>query len=175
MLIKKKLRTFLFVRRNLIYNGKNNMQAWGLIVLLVSKAAGHSPEIPDMEQDKAAGVLHRFVDRNNNRSYVLSTDYSGRRVSLEGRLLSNSFFSQYCCYGYFTHLDGSSATEYDKNSLLCCRSITKPWWRSPCGIIAFKISMVTVLGFYSCFPSGRFDSLWFKSIHIKEYFFWLQF
>ncbi|XP_028167910.1 decaprenyl-diphosphate synthase subunit 2-like [Ostrinia furnacalis] len=44
--------------KNLIYNGKNNMQAWGLIVLLVSKAAGHSPEIPDMEQDKAAGVLH---------------------------------------------------------------------------------------------------------------------
>lgn len=34
------------------------MQAWGLIVLLVSKAAGHSPNIPDMEQDKAAGVLH---------------------------------------------------------------------------------------------------------------------
>nr|XP_026490065.1 decaprenyl-diphosphate synthase subunit 2 [Vanessa tameamea]XP_026490066.1 decaprenyl-diphosphate synthase subunit 2 [Vanessa tameamea] len=44
--------------KNLLYNGKNNMQAWGLIVLLVSKAAGHSPEIPDMEQDKAAGVLH---------------------------------------------------------------------------------------------------------------------
>ncbi|KAG6463021.1 hypothetical protein O3G_MSEX013605, partial [Manduca sexta] len=44
--------------KNLIYNGKNNMQAWGLIVLLVSKAAGHSAEIPDMEQDKAAGVLH---------------------------------------------------------------------------------------------------------------------
>lgn len=34
------------------------MQAWGLIVLLVSKAAGHSPNIPDMEQDKSAGVLH---------------------------------------------------------------------------------------------------------------------
>ncbi|GBP10290.1 Decaprenyl-diphosphate synthase subunit 2 [Eumeta japonica] len=44
--------------KNLIYNGKNNMQAWGLIVLLISKAAGHSPEIPDMEQDKSAGVLH---------------------------------------------------------------------------------------------------------------------
>ncbi|XP_026328391.1 decaprenyl-diphosphate synthase subunit 2 [Hyposmocoma kahamanoa] len=44
--------------KNLIYNGKNNMQAWGLIVLLISKAAGHSSEIPDMEQDKAAGVLH---------------------------------------------------------------------------------------------------------------------
>lgn len=44
--------------KNLIYNGKNNMQAWGLIVLLVSKAAGHSPNIPDMEQDKSAGVLH---------------------------------------------------------------------------------------------------------------------
>lgn len=34
------------------------MQAWGLIVLLVSKAAGHTAEIPDLEQDKAAGVLH---------------------------------------------------------------------------------------------------------------------
>ncbi|ERL84043.1 all trans-polyprenyl-diphosphate synthase PDSS2-like [Dendroctonus ponderosae] len=34
------------------------MQAWGLIVLLISKAAGHSADIPDMEQDKAAGVLH---------------------------------------------------------------------------------------------------------------------
>lgn len=34
------------------------MQAWGLIVLLISKAAGHSPNIPDMEQDKSAGVLH---------------------------------------------------------------------------------------------------------------------
>jgi len=44
--------------KNLIYNGKNNMQAWGLIVLLVSKAAGHAPSIPDMEQDKSAGVLH---------------------------------------------------------------------------------------------------------------------
>ncbi|KAJ8939020.1 hypothetical protein NQ314_011273 [Rhamnusium bicolor] len=44
--------------KGLIYNGKNNMQAWGLIVLLISKAAGHSPDIPDLEQDKAAGVLH---------------------------------------------------------------------------------------------------------------------
>lgn len=44
--------------KNLLYNGKNNMQAWGLIVLLVSKAAGHAPSIPDMEQDKSAGVLH---------------------------------------------------------------------------------------------------------------------
>lgn len=34
------------------------MQAWGLIVLLVSKASGHTDSIPDMEQDKSAGVLH---------------------------------------------------------------------------------------------------------------------
>ena len=34
------------------------MQAWGLIVLLISKAAGHTQDITDMEQDKAAGVLH---------------------------------------------------------------------------------------------------------------------
>lgn len=44
--------------RSLLYNGKNTMQTWGLIVLLLSKAAGHSPDIPDLEQDKAAGVLH---------------------------------------------------------------------------------------------------------------------
>lgn len=44
--------------KNLIYDGKSNMQAWGLIVLLISKAAGHSSDIPDMEQDKSAGVLH---------------------------------------------------------------------------------------------------------------------
>lgn len=34
------------------------MQAWGLIVLLVSKAAGYSPTISVMEEDKSAGVLH---------------------------------------------------------------------------------------------------------------------
>lgn len=34
------------------------MQGWGLIVLLVSKAAGHAATVPDMEQDKSAGVLH---------------------------------------------------------------------------------------------------------------------
>lgn len=49
---------FSYLNRNLIYDGKSNMQAWGLIVLLISKAAGHAPEIPDMEQDKSAGVLH---------------------------------------------------------------------------------------------------------------------
>lgn len=34
------------------------MQLCGLIVLLVSKMAGHSPEIPEMNQNKSAGVLH---------------------------------------------------------------------------------------------------------------------
>ncbi|XP_015524792.1 all trans-polyprenyl-diphosphate synthase PDSS2 [Neodiprion pinetum] len=43
--------------KSLIYNGRNNMQAWGLIVLLISKAAGHL-SVDDMEEDKAAGVLH---------------------------------------------------------------------------------------------------------------------
>lgn len=42
--------------KSLIYNGRN-MQAWGLIVLLISKAAGHL-NVDDMEEDKAAGVLH---------------------------------------------------------------------------------------------------------------------
>lgn len=44
--------------RNLIYDGRSNMQAWGLIVLLISKAAGHASHIPDLEEDKSAGVLH---------------------------------------------------------------------------------------------------------------------
>ncbi|XP_067612628.1 all trans-polyprenyl-diphosphate synthase PDSS2 [Eurosta solidaginis] len=44
--------------KHLLYNGKNTMQAWGLIVLLISKAAGHAANIPDIEQDKSAGVLH---------------------------------------------------------------------------------------------------------------------
>ncbi|KAG7199253.1 hypothetical protein KM043_018119 [Ampulex compressa] len=43
--------------KSIIYNGRNNMQAWGLIVLLISKAAGHR-NVDDMEEDKAAGVLH---------------------------------------------------------------------------------------------------------------------
>lgn len=34
------------------------MQTWGLTILLVSKMAGHSSEIPDIEQDKTAGVLN---------------------------------------------------------------------------------------------------------------------
>lgn len=44
--------------RSLLYNGKTTMQAWGLIVLLVSKAVGHSPNIPEEDQDTSAGVLH---------------------------------------------------------------------------------------------------------------------
>jgi len=43
--------------KSLLYSGRNNMQAWGLIVLLISKAAGHL-NVNDMEEDKAAGVLH---------------------------------------------------------------------------------------------------------------------
>ncbi|XP_053979701.1 all trans-polyprenyl-diphosphate synthase PDSS2 [Hylaeus volcanicus] len=43
--------------KGIIFNGRNNMQAWGLIVLLISKAAGHL-NVDDMEEDKAAGVLH---------------------------------------------------------------------------------------------------------------------
>lgn len=42
--------------RSLIY-GQNNMQTWGLIVLLVSKMAGHAKGILESEQDKSAGVL----------------------------------------------------------------------------------------------------------------------
>lgn len=34
------------------------MQAWGLIVLLLSKAAGYASTIPEMEQDQSVGILH---------------------------------------------------------------------------------------------------------------------
>uniref|UniRef100_A0A0P4WB96 Decaprenyl-diphosphate synthase subunit 2 n=1 Tax=Scylla olivacea TaxID=85551 RepID=A0A0P4WB96_SCYOL len=41
--------------KRLIYNGRNNMQTRGLIVLLISKAAGHlNPE--ELDQDQPAGV-----------------------------------------------------------------------------------------------------------------------
>ncbi|KAK7040807.1 Decaprenyl-diphosphate synthase subunit 2, partial [Halocaridina rubra] len=45
--------------KRLIYNGRNNMQTRGLIVLLISKAAGHlNPE--ELEhQDQPVGVSHR--------------------------------------------------------------------------------------------------------------------
>lgn len=43
------------MNRSLIY-GQNNMQTWGLIVLLVSKMAGHEKGILESEQDKSAGV-----------------------------------------------------------------------------------------------------------------------
>lgn len=45
--------------KNLLYNGKNSMQTWGLVVLLLSKAAGFSDTIPDDEQDKSCRVLHK--------------------------------------------------------------------------------------------------------------------
>lgn len=49
----------LFSFRSVIYNGRNS-QAFGLIVLLISKAAGHLNAEP-AEEDKAAGVLHRWM------------------------------------------------------------------------------------------------------------------
>lgn len=47
------------------------MQAWGLIVLLISKAAGHL-NVDEMEEDKAAGVLHRWVFCVTNIIIVLN-------------------------------------------------------------------------------------------------------
>lgn len=43
--------------KRLVYNGRNNMQTRGLIVLLISKAAGHL-DLNELEQDKPAGVSH---------------------------------------------------------------------------------------------------------------------
>lgn len=42
-----------------LFNGQNNLQTWGLIVLLISKTAGTNGlvAVPEMEQDKCAGVL----------------------------------------------------------------------------------------------------------------------
>lgn len=41
-----------------MYNGRNNMQAWGLVVLLVSKAAGQLNST-DLDDDKSSGVLNK--------------------------------------------------------------------------------------------------------------------
>jgi hypothetical protein len=50
------------------------MQAWGLIVLLISKAAGHL-SVDVMEEDKAAGVLHRSVFINHYLLHMLISLY----------------------------------------------------------------------------------------------------
>ncbi|XP_058834895.1 all trans-polyprenyl-diphosphate synthase PDSS2-like [Topomyia yanbarensis] len=43
--------------KSLIYND-TSQQAWGLIILLISKAAGHTASVPEMDQDRSVGVLH---------------------------------------------------------------------------------------------------------------------
>ncbi|XP_055606987.1 all trans-polyprenyl-diphosphate synthase PDSS2-like [Uranotaenia lowii] len=43
--------------KSLIYNDKSQ-QAWGLIILLVSKAAGHTASVPETDHDSSVGVLH---------------------------------------------------------------------------------------------------------------------
>ncbi|XP_053688074.1 all trans-polyprenyl-diphosphate synthase PDSS2-like [Sabethes cyaneus] len=43
--------------KSLIYNDKSQ-QAWGLIILLISKAAGHTESVPEMDHDRSVGVLH---------------------------------------------------------------------------------------------------------------------
>ncbi|KAK9869815.1 hypothetical protein WA026_003544 [Henosepilachna vigintioctopunctata] len=44
--------------KGLVFNGKNNMQAWGLIVLLISKALGYTSSVKASDEDKVAGFLH---------------------------------------------------------------------------------------------------------------------
>ncbi|CAO1417801.1 unnamed protein product [Diamesa hyperborea] len=41
-----------------LFFSHNNMQTWGLIVLLVSKMAGQHPDYPIMEHDKISGILN---------------------------------------------------------------------------------------------------------------------
>lgn len=43
--------------RDLLYNGKTNMQAWGLIVLLLSKTAGQTSNITQLLQDTEGGAV----------------------------------------------------------------------------------------------------------------------
>ncbi|XP_001660255.2 decaprenyl-diphosphate synthase subunit 2 [Aedes aegypti] len=43
--------------KSLIYNDKSQ-QAWGLIILLISKTAGHTASVPEMDHDRSVGVLH---------------------------------------------------------------------------------------------------------------------
>ena len=56
---KQAVKLYPLSTRRLIYNGRNNMQTRGLIVLLISKAAGQlKPE--ELEQDQPAGVSLRL-------------------------------------------------------------------------------------------------------------------
>lgn len=41
-----------------MYNEKTPMQSWGLLMLLVSKAFGHSESLTDAEREQSDGILH---------------------------------------------------------------------------------------------------------------------
>lgn len=47
------------MHRRLVYHGKINMQTRGLIVLLLSKAAGHAPTCSDINSIGPSGVTSR--------------------------------------------------------------------------------------------------------------------
>ncbi|XP_044751319.1 all trans-polyprenyl-diphosphate synthase PDSS2 [Coccinella septempunctata] len=44
--------------KKLIYNASNNVQTWGLVILLISKALGHNSKITVTNAEACAGYLH---------------------------------------------------------------------------------------------------------------------
>jgi decaprenyl-diphosphate synthase subunit 2 len=49
----------LKIAKDLLYSGKNHLQAWGLLVLLISKAAGQVGEAKEQEMFEGGGILQK--------------------------------------------------------------------------------------------------------------------
>lgn len=56
-------------------DGKHSLQTRGLIVLLISKAAGTAPGMDVMEKDLVSGILPRLVVTLNYLSFLLRASY----------------------------------------------------------------------------------------------------
>lgn len=83
------------------------MQAWGLIVLLISKAAGHASTVPDMDQDKSAGVLHsqrglaEVTEMIRISHLVHNVSLMVLSPKIQARLISFILISFSVCLAYF--------------------------------------------------------------------------
>lgn len=55
------LKNFLFFCRGFVYDSRNNLQMRGLVVLLISKAAGPSTAELSFQHNMVSGIYSRYV------------------------------------------------------------------------------------------------------------------
>lgn len=77
---------FFFFNRTIIYNGRNT-QEFGLILLLISKAAGHL-NAKAIEEDKATGILHRYTIQKNLNTTDSTKIYAMKEIDINIKYLN---------------------------------------------------------------------------------------